>query len=247
MLYITGDTHGDQEEWAQYIDPFLKPDDTLVIAGDFGVGFWDGRMWAEETFYDWLETRPYTVLFVDGNHENFDKLYSCPVSEWNGGRVHKLRSNVIHLMRGEIFRIEGRTIFVFGGGYSIDKPLRKEGFSWWPQELPSAEEYENAERNLARFDFRVDHIITHTAPQETLYYLTHMRSFGIRGDIPEDRELTTFLDTVRQRTAYTSWYFGHYHIDAEIWRGQTALLHAVRELASGKIVHWKQPRSDIEQ
>ena len=44
MLYITGDTHGDQEEWARFIDPFLKPDDMLVIAGDFGVGFWDGRM-----------------------------------------------------------------------------------------------------------------------------------------------------------------------------------------------------------
>ena len=54
---------------------------------------------------------------------------------WNGGYVHKLRHNLIHLMRGEIYIIEGKTFFTFGGGYSIDKPFRKENVSWWPAEI----------------------------------------------------------------------------------------------------------------
>ena len=38
MIYITGDTHGDQERWMQQIHPALRPGDTILIAGDFGVG-----------------------------------------------------------------------------------------------------------------------------------------------------------------------------------------------------------------
>ena len=34
---------------------------------------------------------PFTTLFVDGNHENFDLLNTLPEKEWNGGRVHVVR------------------------------------------------------------------------------------------------------------------------------------------------------------
>ena len=50
------------------------------------------------------------MLFIDGNHENFDKLNSYPVETWCGGKVHKIRNNVIHLMCGEVYCIEGNTI-----------------------------------------------------------------------------------------------------------------------------------------
>lgn len=106
------------------------------MCGDFGVGFWDGRYWSEETFYDFLSEQKYIVLFIDGNHGNFDKMNSYPVETWSGGKVHKIRNNVIHLMRGEVYCIKGSTIFVMGGGYSIDKYRRTEGVSWWSQEMP---------------------------------------------------------------------------------------------------------------
>lgn len=67
-------------------------------------------------------------------------------------------------MRGEVYCIEGNTIFVMGGGYSIDKYRRTEGVSWWPQEMPSEEEYHNAIMNLEKVGNHVDYIITHTAP-----------------------------------------------------------------------------------
>lgn len=165
MIFITGDTHGNQYKWVEQIEPILSPTDIILVCGDFGVGFWNGRYWSEETFYDFLSEQEYTVLFIDGNHENFDKLNSYPVETWCGGKVHKIRNNnVIHLMRGEVYCIEGNTIFVMGGGYSIDKYRRTEGVSWWPQEMPSEEEYHNAIMNLEKVGNHVDYIITHTAP-----------------------------------------------------------------------------------
>ena len=43
-----------------------------------------------------------------------------PVSEWNGGKVHFVRPNVIHLMRGQVFTLQGQTYFTFGGASSHD-------------------------------------------------------------------------------------------------------------------------------
>ena len=114
MLYITGDTHGCIRKWKEQIHPVLKAEDTIIVAGDFGVGGWkveEDASVTEEQFYDWISKQPYSVLFVDGNHENFDKLYAYPVEMWMGGNVHKLRPNLIHLMRGEVYEIDGKKIF----------------------------------------------------------------------------------------------------------------------------------------
>ena len=125
MIYITGDTHGtfnyrfskksfpEQEQ--------MTKDDYLIILGDFG-GIWNqnGESEQEKYWLDWFEERNYTLLFIDGNHENFDRLYNYPVKEWHGGKVHQIRPHVLHLMRGQIFEINGKIIFTFGGALSHD-------------------------------------------------------------------------------------------------------------------------------
>lgn len=241
MIFITGDTHGNQYKWVEQIEPILSPFDTVLVCGDFGVGFWDGKYWSEEKFYDFLSEQEYTVLFVDGNHENFEKLNSYPVEIWCGGKVHKIRPNVIHLMRGEIYDIEGNSIFVMGGGYSIDKCFRTEGVSWWTQEMPSEEEYHRAIINLERVNNQVDYIITHTAPSETIYYLSTLRSLGIKNNVTEELPLTTFLDDIQRKIAYRHWYFGHLHVDIELWRNQTAVFSSIRELISGNMIREWMP------
>lgn len=235
MVYVTGDTHGNQIMWDVCITGFLKPGDTIIVVGDFGIGFFDGRYWSEELFFDYLAAQDYTVLFCDGNHENFDKLYNYEVSEWHGGQVHFIRDNVIHLMRGEIYVIEEKRVFVFGGGYSIDKEFRVPGKSWWPEEMPSEEEYKNASENLKKNDYEVDYILTHTAPSDTVEYLSHLGK-GIKNMIIEEAPLTGFLRWAEEVTEYQRWYCGHFHIDAELWKNQYALLDAIRELHTGEIV-----------
>ena len=107
MIYITGDTHGNQFKWLEQIDPVLKEGDIIIVCGDFGIGFFQQKYSSEESFYDFISEQPYTVLFIDGNHENFNLLNSYQVESWNGGHVHKIRHNLIHLMRGEIYIIGG--------------------------------------------------------------------------------------------------------------------------------------------
>lgn len=114
MIYVTGDTHGNQYKWIEQIDTVLNAEDTILVCGDFGIGFWNGRYWSEEMFFDYLSGQKYTILFVDGNHENFEKLNSYPEDMWSGGRVHKIRNNVIHLIRGETYCIEDNLFFVMG-------------------------------------------------------------------------------------------------------------------------------------
>lgn len=237
MIYITGDTHGNQILWDACINPKLEAGDTVIVAGDFGVGFWDGRYWSEETFYDYIAEQPYTVLFVDGNHEDAERLNSYDITSWGGGRVHKLRHNLIHLMRGEIVAIDGKKLFCLGGGYSLDKWRRKEGYDWWPQEMPNQAEYQNACDNLAKVNHQVDYIITHTAPAETIRQMAQMTD--IKSNVQEEQPLNTFLEYLRETVSYQKWYFGHFHIDGELWRNQYAVYHAMRELETGKVIRYR--------
>jgi len=204
MIYITGDVHGVIDRFRPENTPIiseLKETDYFLVAGDFGFLF---RMdEKEKERLDDLENLPFTILFIDGNHENFDALNSYPIEMWHGGKIHRIRKNILHLMRGQVFTIENRTFFTMGGGYSIDKFLRKEGVSWWKEEIPSEEEFEEARKNLKAHDFKVDYIITHAAPEKIMNMI-------FPNHAPE-LKLNLFLQEVMDKTQYAHWYFGHLH------------------------------------
>jgi hypothetical protein len=236
--YVMGDTHGDQILWHSYIHPLLKKGDRAFIMGDFGVGFWNGRYWSEETFLDFLEEQPYTVYFVDGNHEDFSKLYGYPVVERHGGKMHQLRENLFHLMRGEIYTFDGKTVLAMGGGYSLDKATRAEGYDWWREEMPTGEEYRHCSDTLAKHHHQVDYIFTHTCPYDTLQYMATM-NLGIQKNVTEEQPLTLFLNYLAENTTYDKWYFGHFHCDRELWRNQYVLLDAIRDMETGGVVRYR--------
>ena len=85
-IFLTGDTHGDFQQLGNKHLPQCKEmtrDDYVIICGDFG-GLWAGN--AHDRYWlDWLNEKPFTTLFVDGNHENFDLLNAQPEKHWNGG------------------------------------------------------------------------------------------------------------------------------------------------------------------
>ena len=203
MVFVTGDCHGnfarfEQKHFSEQAN--MTKDDAVIIAGDFG-GVWFGDSRDDETL-DWLERLPFTLAFVCGNHENYDALERYPVAEWHGGKVHRVRPHVLHLMRGQIFELEGCRFFTMGGAKSHDTNHRINHISWWRQELPSDEEYSEALQNLERYNWQVDYIITHCAP-------TSIALMGSRHN--EADRLTDFLQEVRERTKYHYWLFGHYH------------------------------------
>lgn len=149
MIYITGDTHTPIDIHKlknQFFNPpgATKNNTCLIICGDFGaVWNYKGEDKEEKYWLDWLENKPYTVLFVDGNHECHPRLNAFPVEEWNGGKIHRIRPSVIHLMRGQIYTINGKKIFTMGGASSHDKEARTDRKTWWEEELPSNEEYKD--------------------------------------------------------------------------------------------------------
>ena len=96
----------------------MTKDDYMIVCGDFGC-VWNGDK-SDDTQLDRLEALPFTVLFVDGNHENFDALNKYPVEEWRGGKAHKIRPQVIHLIRGQVLELQGRSFFTMGGAQSYD-------------------------------------------------------------------------------------------------------------------------------
>ena len=121
MVFVTGDCHGNFRRFQSECFPEqanMTKGDTVIIAGDFG-GVWFGDSRDDETL-DWLERLPFTLAFVCGNHENYDALERYPVAEWHGGKVHRVRPHVLHLMRGQIFELDGYLFFTMGGAKSHD-------------------------------------------------------------------------------------------------------------------------------
>ena len=168
MIYLTGDTHGlidiDKLDLYFWDKDYVTKDDYLIILGDVGC-LWDGGD-GDRAVQKKLHDLPCTVLWIDGNHENFD-LMACTGSEsaWNGGRVQIIQEDIKRLLRGQIYEIEGHKFWTMGGGNSIDRIYRQKGVSWWSQEMPSREEYEEGTKNLERVDYKVDYILTHTCPE----------------------------------------------------------------------------------
>ena len=229
MIYITGDTHSDFTRFTEDRFPIqteMTKNDYVIICGDFG-GVWtfEEESSREKEVLDWLNNKNFTTLFVDGNHEIFTRLYNdYPVEKWHGGKVHKIRDSVLHLNRGEIFDIDGKKIFAFGGAKSHDiqdgilnldeeeriYEYRKRGayfrirdFSWWDLEVPTKEEMQNGINNLEKVNYKVDYIISHCCP-------TSVQALLSGGTYKKDY-LTDYLQEISEKLEFKKWYFGHYH------------------------------------
>ena len=236
MIYCTGDIHGDPRRFNTECFPEQKEmtkDDFVIILGDFGL-VWSGSK-EEKYWLDWLNDKPFTTLFVDGNHENFNMLYTFPVVDFHGGKAHKIRDNIYHLMRGYVFDICDKKFFAFGGASSHDiqdgildpndfvdmddfrdtyrrwqkygKMFRVRGVSWWDQEMPNDEELERGRQSLQSVNNEVDFVISHCAPQEVA---------SVIGFTDRDKLTWYFNQLLWDGLKFTKWLFGHYHTNKQI-------------------------------
>ena len=238
-IIVTGDIHGNPFQRLNLENfpegkTFTK-EDYVIILGDFGLVWDDSAM--EHSCLDWLENKPWTTLFIDGNHENYDLLNKFPIEEWGGGRVQKIRSSVIHLLRGEVYDIGGYKFLAMGGARSHDiqdgilevgdpriKIWKKDDFklfrinhiSWWEEEIPNEEERKNALKNLAENDYKVDYILTHEAPSSDVILMDHL--------LYHPDEYSRWLEMeIRQKVKYKKWFFGHYHLNLDVNEKETCL------------------------
>ena len=227
-IFITGDTHGDFCRFRPdifYEQEHMSKEDLVLVCGDFG-GIWYGDP-RDDAGLDWLDSLPYTTAFVLGNHENYDAYKGYPKEEWHGGQIQRIRPSVLHLMRGQVYELNGRKFFTMGGASSHDiqdgilepddpdfeekfQQLEQRGAlfrvnhrSWWAEELPSEAEYLEARANLERVHWNVDYIISHCCPSSIQDVFS--------GGMFKKDALTEFFDEVCQRCTFRYWFFGHYH------------------------------------
>lgn len=243
-------------------------DDYVIICGDFG-GIWNydsrydnthsafkdkicldhGESKEEKYWLDWLAKKNFTVLFCDGNHENFDRLYRAyPDVSFHGGCAHQIRENIFHLMRGYIFDFCSLSFFVFGGGkshdisggilrpyeYSTEKEFKKayrelrdygdmfrvDHISWWEEELPSEEEMERGLKNLSLHDWNVDYVISHCSPT----------SIASLAGFSDNNRLTQYLEKIQKQLTFHKWFFGHYHENCQILESHIMLYEQIIQI-----------------
>lgn len=252
MIYITGDCHASFGRFTKRRRnelPFtLGENDYVIVCGDFGL------LWVHDKEFeyncDWLSKLPFTILWVQGNHENYDMIEEYPIDTWNGGKVrHIVKDKIILLERGQVFNIEGKTFFTFGGASShdvqggildrdsdtydedrrrairLELPYRVKHYSWWEQELPTEEELEEGRRNLQAVDYKVDFVVSHCMSnimQDSLEAVFKIPVKHFQSDI-----LTDYFDEIEKKLDFKRWYCGHYHMDMDLGSRHTILYKAI--------------------
>ena len=183
----------------------MTRDDYVIVLGDFGL------LWHKNDTYehwlDWLKKKNFTVLWLDGNHENHAWIHQLPLAKWNGGTIHVVAENILHLMRGQVYTIEDKTFFVCGGAASYDREFRTQYIDWWPQEILSMKEVDTALDSLEAVNHEVDYILTHTCPESIIQPMFHPHNTDFHDFTGK------FLDEVYRTTKFKEWYFGHWHED----------------------------------
>lgn len=181
MIFLLADLHGNPDfpGWQTFQNRYTE-EDAVILLGDIRLN--EPEIPNNEAYTAAILSSAKPVWIVDGNHENFDYLNGCPEEDWQGGRVHRLSDNVLHLQRGYVYTIGGKTFFVFGGTAPLITP----------------EELQRGYESLQKYNFRVDYVLTHD------YYKERKPEY-----IKPFEQLMDFID---EKVKFRQWYCGHHHI-----------------------------------
>lgn len=158
-----GDWHGNLPFAVSAIEASITRagSELLVHVGDFG--FW--RPGHEEcdhptylpTLEKLLSEYEVPLLWIDGNHEDHKWLAEFPVGS---DGLRQISKHVIHIPRGAAFTVRGKKFVGLGGALSVDRKLRREGETYFQEELITVEDLEKAKAHG-----KASVLITHEAPE----------------------------------------------------------------------------------
>ena len=242
MMFVSGDMH-------RYIDiskldrinELTNKPSTVLIAGDFG-GIWNqglidsnGNMqinYEDDSYAKSFAKYPFKIICCLGNHENYDVINKLPRQDAYGGKIIRLTDNVELLDRGYVFQIEGKKILSIGGAMSMDRAYRKEHISFWKEETISDEDIKRAQIELSKHDYKVDYVLTHTAPLELLKATVNNveKNSELRLKLEyaiEHDPSVKLLEEIRQKISFKEWYFGHFHADMNFNSSDNSLFYCL--------------------
>lgn len=213
MLCYTGDIHGKLTKIDDAMQKgLLTNGDVLVILGDAGFNYYGGTK--DKKLKCQLGKYDLTVFCIHGNHEmRPEGIASYKTKVWNGGTVfyEEEYPYLLFAKDGEVYDLAGKQTLVCGGAYSVDKYYRlKNGFRWFADEQPSKETKELVESRLEARDWKIDQILTHTCP---LRYTPTEAFLSCVDQNTVDNSTEAWLDAIEEKTEYSRWLCGHWHID----------------------------------
>ena len=227
MIYITGDCHGSMDKF-ESVRFNLTSQDKIIVLGDFGAVFFNNTPAMKELIDNiekpilhYLSDLPCEVLFIDGNHDNIDRLKDLPEIYRYGNKVGEITHNVFYLKRGNVYTIENKTFMCMGGATSIDRGNRTEGVNWWSDENPNNREWFKLMLELERVNNKVDYVLTHTPPNKLIKPILKWE-MSCNYNVPEwkiddgtvrsvDCPTARTLDIVSDKLDFKVWFFGHMH------------------------------------
>ena len=234
MIYLTGDMHGkiDSSRY-RFFANFMEEEDILIVLGDFGF-VWYGVGGDQRNLDKLSRLCKGTILFIAGNHENYNSLYQdYPINDFKGIRVHNIRDNIKHILPNQIFELEGKSFLPIDGAFSIDREHRVLNRTWWEQEIPSLEELENFISTVKENQTKIEYILSHEAPLNV-----KVRLINNKDDIRVPKEYENNMTQVLQNAyeillnnhQFKHWYFGHYHDDKKIDLSSSCLYRTIEEI-----------------
>lgn len=177
---------------------------TLIQTGDFLYNKTEGRKLVQqiEIYLDLHEIN-LEIIGIRGNHDDPAYYRSLPLIPDRNG-LAKISEHITHAPDGTILTFDNATIALLGGAHSVDHKARKEGISWWADEVPDPE----AIKFLATQEFDV--FVSHEAPSLIDYprLPSQPQWWDIEGSNKIRESLGDLISQVKPRVTIT----GHMHI-----------------------------------
>lgn len=140
---------------------FAGAGDTVIQVGDFGVS----KKFLNPQYISQLFNLPYRLLFIDGNHDDYDVIRS-----WGSDPIIEITNNVFFVSRGHVMEIEGQLYGFMGGADSVDKNMRYvtdgPNRDWFWEERITDADMQRLRDNVN--NRRLDYLITHAPPMKVI-------------------------------------------------------------------------------
>lgn len=203
-LLIAGDWHGNLHAGMAAIDAAVRENCELIVQlGDFGV--WPGYSGVHylDSLNYRLENENRKLVFVGGNHEDYNQIEAWEKvnARSTNGHVY-VRSNILYIPRGCVWKWNNKRFLALGGAVSIDKEWREPNESWWWQEAITNEQMAQAVENVA--GRQIDYMFTHDCSDKTPW------KDRLKDDLDSKtnrRKVDWVLDRVKPKMQF----HGHFH------------------------------------
>ena len=124
--------------------------------------------------------------------------------------TRRISGNLRQLLRGQVYEIDGKKIFAFGGGRSDENdaylnPSDKTAEIRWKSEIPTDEELSAGMKNLEKHNFKVDYIVSYEPPAKISEFLNLGKT--------DRSHINTYFEEIREKTEFSRWFFGRHHIN----------------------------------